>query len=182
MAKTYSRLCQAYHTFFEGQQVPVGACYGRAKVYGEEWFWTCTDYSGFKTGQLHINFMKRQWLSNQNCHITRTTWHTIIVPKNHVIYKEVYVLLKALGGIPKVSTYVDPRKKIKISPSEHREILATVGRKNAQKDFDLKGGRPQCGDNADSGFAVSNQHSYWAIKKDLMRNVCNYGGDVYGRP
>lgn len=181
-AKHYSKLCRAYHTFFEGYQVPVGACYGRILVCGEEWFWTCTDYSGIKTGQLHINFMKRQWLSNQDCHIAKMTWHTINVSKNHVIYKEVLVLLKSIGGIPKVTQYEPPRNRIKISASEHREIAATVGRKNAQRDFNLRGGRPQGGDNADKGAVISNQHSYWAIKKDMMRNVCNYGGDIYGRP
>lgn len=179
-ARNYSKLCRAYHTFFEGYKVPVGACYGRNKINNEEIFWVCSDYSGLKTGLLYVSLMKRAWKVNHNCTVQRTTWHTIIVPKSHVIYNQVYSILKTLGGIPKVTQYEAPYR-IKISTSEHKDILAAVGRKNAQKDFNLRGGRPQSGDNADQGHVVSNQNSYWAIQKDMMRNVCNYGGDIYGR-
>ena len=174
MAKSFYKVCKAYHTFFEGYQVPKGACYGRSVINNEEIFWVCSDYSGLKTGLLHVSFMKRAWLVNSNCKIQHTTWHTMIVPKSHAIYVQIYSLLKTLGGIPKVTTY-EPQRKNKLSVSDKK----TIGMRMPQSEYNIKCGRTHSVDNADQSHVISNYNSYWAIKKDVVRNVSNYGGNIY---
>lgn len=177
--KAFTRLCKEYHTFFEGYQVPVGASYGRTLVCGEEWFWVVSDYSGLTKGNLLVHFMKKQWLSNQDCRVAKMTWHTCIVSQRCKIYKEVLSLCRSLGGVPKVGTYTNP--KYSLSRQDKRVVLSPITRKKAQADFVFRC-KPQGGDNADQSHCINNQSSYWSCQKDMMRNVCNYGGDIYGRP
>lgn len=180
MSRLFVRICKQSHTFFEGYKVPVGATYGRSIIYGEEWFWTCTDYSGLKSGKLHIHFMKREWLSNQSCHVARMTWHEILIGSNHEIYRQILSILRELGGIPKIKSY-EPQRKVKMPLSE----IKTIGRRRAQvtQDSVFRVTNPSylSGYNLGSNTCpvVNNQNSYWENKHDVVRTTVNYGGNIY---
>lgn len=113
MSRAFVRQCKEYHTFFEGYRVPVGAIYGRTKVYGEELFWVCDTPKEINKDTMHIHFMKRTWNSNQSCRINKTTWHTMIINRKHIIFTQVNSMCSS--GIPHVGTYRNPQKKTKLS-------------------------------------------------------------------
>lgn len=133
--KMYTKVCTKYNTLFEGYPVPKGAIYGRilvpyVDIYGsitnDYVFFVCDKPKMLKTHTLSIHIMKREWNNNATCAVKRITWHDIKVGVNHPIFIAVRDKCLEIGGYPKVTTFVDPRKEANRKAAKTAEMYSQV--------------------------------------------------------